>query len=225
MDNTVQVKVVPFYDKNGKIYASVKVSISTEGKKILTASAGYKLYPMDISGPNAAEHDWDPALIEYPLVGGSRRRSLMVPVKDETYMPIMDMEWAEDKKSSRRHRCRIQAADGTTKICRGRSCYGCPRAHEDHITSETVSLDAIMENSNKEASIGDVTSTKAMKNLEEEEFIAYLERHAPKCATVYKKDKFGFTTAEIADSLGVTDRMIRYYKNRIDELRKQFEAE
>ena len=53
-------------------------------------------------------------------------------------------------------------------------------ASEDHITSETVSLDAIMENSNKKAAIGDVTSAEAMKNLEEEEFIAFLEQHYPK---------------------------------------------
>ena len=82
-----------------------------------------------------------------------------------------------------------------------------------------------MENSNKESAIGEVTCAEAMKNLEEEEFIAYLERHEPKCAKVYKKDKIGFKTAEIADSLGVTDRMIRYYKRKIDELRKQFAAE
>lgn len=52
-----------------------------------------------------------------------------------------------------------------------------------------------------------------------------LEQHYPKCAKVYKKDKVGFTTAEIADSLGLSDRMIRYYKNKIDELHKQFAAE
>lgn len=98
-------------------------------------------------------------------------------------------------------------------------------ASEDHITSETVSLDAIMENSNKKAAIGDVTSAEAMKNLEEEEFIAFLEQHYPKCAKVYKKDRVSFTTAEIADSLGLSDRMIRYYKNKIDELHKQFAAE
>lgn len=39
------------------------------------------------------------------------------------------------------------------------------------------------------------------------------------------KDKIGFTTAEIASFLGVTDRMIRYYKSKIDKMRKQFEAE
>ena len=66
-----------------------------------------------------------------------------------------------------------------------------------------------MENSNKKAAIGDVTSAEAMKNIEEEEFIAYLEQHYPKCPKVYKKDKIGFTTAEIADSLGLMDRMIR----------------
>ena len=62
-------------------------------------------------------------------------------------------------------------------------------ASEDHITSETVSLDAMMENSNKEAAIGDVTCAEAMKNLEEEEFIAYLEQYYPKCAKVYKEEK------------------------------------
>ncbi|MGO5292904.1 hypothetical protein ACTQ1N_12145 [Porcincola sp. LCP21S3_C12] len=29
----------------------------------------------------------------------------------------------------------------------------------------------------------------------------------------------------MADSLGLSDRMIRYYKSKIDELRKQFESE
>lgn len=98
-------------------------------------------------------------------------------------------------------------------------------ASEDHITSETVSLDPIIESSNIESAIGDVTSAEAMKNIEEEEFIAYLEQHYPKCPKVYKKDKIGFTTAEIADSLGLMDRMIRYYKSKIDELHKRFAAE
>ena len=41
-------------------------------------------------------------------------------------------------------------------------------------------------------------------NLEEEEFIAYLEQYYPKCAKVYKEDKNGFTTAEIVNSLGLS---------------------
>lgn len=90
-------------------------------------------------------------------------------------------------------------------------------ASEDHITSETVSLDAIMENSNIEAAVGDVTSVEAMMYLEEEEFLAYLERHEPKSAKVYKEDKNCFTTAENANSLGL--------KNKIDELHKQFTTE
>jgi len=61
-----------------------------------------------------------------------------------------------------------------------------------------------MENSNKESAIGEVTCAEAMKNLEEEEFIAYLEQYYPKCAKVYKEDKNGFTTAEIVNSLGLS---------------------
>jgi len=79
----------------------------------------------------------------------------MIPVPEEKYQPLMAMEWAEAQRNTRKRRCRIPAADGTTRVCRDRSCYGCPMASEDHITSETVSLDAIMENSNKEAAIGD----------------------------------------------------------------------
>jgi hypothetical protein len=225
MDSTVQVKVVPFYDKNGNVEATVTVSITAEGKKVLSASAGYKLYPMNAEGINVKERGWDPDLIRNPLIGDTRHRCYMIPVPEGMYQPLMAMEWAEAQRNTRKRRCRIPAENGGTKICRDRSCYGCPMTSKDHITSETVSLDAMMENSNMEAFIEDVTSAEAMKSLEEEEFIAYLKQHDPKCAQVYKKDKIGFTTAEIASFLGVTDRMIRYYKNKIDTLRKQFEAE
>lgn len=224
MDNTAQVKVVPFYDKNGNVEATVTVSITAEGKKVLSASAGYRLYPMNAEDINVNERGWDSDLIRHPLIGDTRHRCYMIPVPEDKYQPLMAMEWAEAQRNTRKRRCRIPAADGTTKVCRDRSCYGCPMASEDHITSETVSLDAIMESSNKEVAIGDVTSAEAMKNLKEE-FIAYLEQHDPKCAKVYKEDKNGFTTAEIADSLGLTDRMIRYYKNKIDKLHKQFTEE
>ena len=64
-------------------------------------------------------------------------------------------------------------------------------ASEDHITSETVSLDAIMENSNKKAAIGDVTSAEAMKNLEEEELGSTLiaDRMAMSPRQFYRKFK------------------------------------
>lgn len=225
MDNTAQVKVVPFYDKNGNVEATVTASITAEGKKVLSASAGYRLYPMNAEDINVNERGWDSDLIRHPLIGDTRHRCYMIPVPEDKYQPLMAMEWAEAQRNTRKRRCRIPAADGTTKVCRDRSCYGYPMASEDHITSETVSLDAIMESSNKEVAIGDVTSAEAMKNLKEEEFIAYLEQHDPKCAKVYKEDKNGFTTAEIADSLGLTDRMIRYYKNKIDKLHKQFTEE
>lgn len=225
MDNTAQVKVVPFYDKNGNVEATVTVSITAEGKKVLSASAGYRLYPMNAEDINVNERGWDSDLIRHPLIGDTRHRCYMIPVPEDKYQPLMAMERAEAQRNTCKRRCRIPAADGTTKVCRDRSCYGCPMASEDHITSETVSWDAIMENSNKEAAIGDVTSAEAMKNLEEEEFISYLEQHDSKCTRVYKEDKNGFTTAEIADSLGLSDRMIRYYKNKIDELHKQFAAE
>lgn len=225
MDKSLQVKkVVKFYE-NGSVYASVTVYVTSTGKTILVPSEGYRLYPMDIRGVNAVEHGWDPDLIQHPLIGAVRRRCYMVPVKEEIYNPIMDLEWAEAQAETRCRRCRIPAEGGGTKICRDRSCYGCPEAGKEHITSETVSLDAMMEHSYREPSVGDVTSAKAMSDVEKAEFMDFLEQYNPTYLEVYKKDQYGYKTAEIAESLNVSDRAIRYFKGRINDLKKQFEAE
>ena len=211
------VRSCPFGAISSKVYVVQVIEAIKAGKKVvaMVAPAAEGEFGQDIT-----MESWRTALKKVGFAD-------MVEVAAGADMTAAyeAMEWAEAQRNTRKRRCRIPASDGTTRVCRDRSCYGCPMASEDHITSETVSLDAIMENSNKKAAIGDVTSAEAMKNLEEEEFIAFLEQHYPKCAKVYKKDKVGFTTAEIADSLGLSDRMIRYYKNKIDELHKQFAAE
>lgn len=140
MDNTVQVKVVLFYDKNGNVEATETVSITAEGKKVLSASAGYRLYPMNAEDINVKERGWDSDLIRHPLIGDTRYRCYMIPVPEDMYQPLMAMEWAKAQRNTLKRRCRIPAAGGTTKVCRNRSCYGCPMASEDRITSETVSL-------------------------------------------------------------------------------------
>lgn len=140
MDNTVQVKVVLFYDKNGNVEATETVSITAEGKKVLSASAGYRLYPMNAEDFNVKERGWDSDLIRHPLIGDTRHRCYMIPVPEDKYQPLMAMEWAEAQRNTLKRRCRIPAAGGTTTVCRNRSCYGCPMASEDRITSETVSL-------------------------------------------------------------------------------------
>jgi DNA-binding CsgD family transcriptional regulator len=86
-------------------------------------------------------------------------------------------------------------------------------------------LDALKEVSNNEPSTGDVTSEAAMNKIAEEEFIAYLEHHDPKCASVYKMLKRGDSAVEIAKQLKLTDRMVRYYRSEAYNLRMQFNAE
>lgn len=116
MDNTAQVKVVPFYDKNGNVEATVTVSITAEGKKVLSASAGYRLYPMNAEDINVNERGWDSDLIRHPLIGDTRHRCYMIPVPEDKYQPLMAMEWAEAQRNTRKRRCRIPAADGLLKF-------------------------------------------------------------------------------------------------------------
>lgn len=113
--DTPQVKVVPFYDKNGNVEATVTVSIIAEGKKVLSASAGHRLYPMNAEDLNIKERGWDSDLIRHPLIGDTRHRCYMIPVPEDKYQPLMAMEWAEAQRNTRKRRCRISAADGTTK--------------------------------------------------------------------------------------------------------------
>lgn len=216
-------KEVPFFE-DGKIYASVAVNFTAEGKKILIPSEGFVLFPMKIEDVDIKAKGWDPDLIQFPLIGDIRYRCYMIPVRKELYLHLMDLEWAEAKASTRRRRCRIPAADGSTKVCRNRSCYGCPRAGEDHITSQETSLDALMEDTHFEVSTGDTTSTTAMSQIEEEEFITYLKQHKPVYKLVYEWLKEGYSTVEIAEKLDVTDRMIRIYRSKIVELYKEFNA-
>lgn len=100
---------------------------------------------------------WDPDLIQNWLIGDIRHRSYMVPVHPELYTVLMTMEWREAADDTLQRRCRIPDGKGLTQVCRRRSCSNCPHANEDRITSVPVSLDALMENSNHEASTGDVT--------------------------------------------------------------------
>lgn len=216
-------KEVPFFE-DGKIYASVTIDFTAEGQKVLTPSTGYRLFPLKIEDVNTRELKWDPDLIQTRLFGDVRHLCLMVPVKEEQYKPLMDIEWAEAKKNTRNRRCRIPDGNGGTKVCRGRSCYGCPRAGEDHVTSQEASLDAMMEDSNFEASTEDTTSTTAMFMVDEEAFIDFLKQHQPVYETVYEWLKEGYSTTEIAEKLNVTDRMIRNYRSKISELHKEFNA-
>jgi hypothetical protein len=218
-----EAKTVPFYE-NGKIIATVTVEFTENGKK-LVPSPGFKLYPMDIHDVEVSERELDPDLIMNWLIGDVRRRSYMVPVRSELYSELMIMEWKEAADNTLQRRCRIPDGNGLTKVCRRRSCCNCPHTNEDHATSVPMSLDALMEDSNYEASTGDITSEMAMSRIEEEEFLAYLAHHDPKFVTVYKKLKVGYSTADIASMLNVTDRMIRNYRKEIKKLREQFEEQ
>ena len=218
-----EAKTVPFYE-NGRIYATVTVEFTANGKKLIP-SPGFKLYPMNAEDVDVRSMGWDPDLIQNWLIGDVRRRSYMVPVSSELYSELMTMEWKEAAVNTLQRRCRIPDGKGRTKVCRHRSCSNCPHANEDHITSVPVSLDALMENSNHEASTGDLTSEAAMSRIEREEFLVYLAHHDPKYVFVYKKLKVGYSTADIASMLNVTDRMIRNYRNEIKKLRKQFEEQ
>ena len=218
-----EAKTVPFYE-NGRIYATVTVEFTANGKKLIPYP-GFKLYPMNVEGVDIKTMGWDPDLIQNWLIGDVRRRSYMVPVLPELYAELMAIEWREAADDTLQRRCRIPDGKGRTKVCRHRSCSNCPHANEDHITSVPASLDALMENSNHEASTGDVTSAVVMSRIEEEEFLTYLEHHDPKYVSVYKMFKEGCTTTCIASMLKVSDRMIRNYRNEIKELHDQFESE
>lgn len=225
--NTKQpgIKNVPFFSKDGTIYASVTIEIAANGKKTLTPSKGYILFPMKIENVSAKDMGWDPDLIQYPLIGDTRHRCYMTPVPEGLYTQLMDIEWAEAKADTRRRRCRIPAEDGGSKVCRGRSCCGCPMASEDHITSETVSLDAMMEDSHWEVSVRDTTSEDAIASVSDEEFVECLEHLNRKYAVTYVMLKAGFTIEEIAKRLNVTDRMVRNYRSKIADLHKKFAEE
>ena len=218
-----EAKTVPFYE-NGRIYATVTVEFTANGKKLIP-SPGFKLYPMNVEGVDIKTMGWDPDLIQNWLIGDVRRRSYMVPVSSELYSELMTMEWKEAADNTLQRRCRIPDGKGRTKVCRHRSCSNCPHANEDHITSVPVSLDALMENSNHEASTGDLTSEAAMSRIEREEFLAYLEHHDPKYVTIYKMLKAGYSTTDIADMYNVSDRMSRNYRNDIIKLGKQFKEQ
>ena len=220
-----KVKEVPFYE-DGRVYATVTVEITAEGKKRLTASAGYELFPMDARGVDLKEYGWDEDLILYPLVGDSRRRSYMVPVPKTKLKPLMATQWSEAQNNTRARRCRIPSADGkSTKICRDRSCYGCPNADKEHLITEPLSLDSLMEDSHWEPVGDDDTSRKAMAKIGAEEFFEYLKTTEPKYIEVYKLVLKHYTVADISEQTGLSKKSIYNYLERIEKLHDQFDAE
>lgn len=219
-------KEVKFFN-DGVYYASITIEVSEDGKKKLIPSPGYSLFPMDIDGADAEMYSYDPDLIVYPKVGDKRRRSYIVPVKEEAGSSMMRDDWAENKREERLHRCLIPGKDGRPIVCRGRSCYGCENACMKESSGRLVSLDAMQENSHWDPALeGDDSrnpETIVMEDEIEKEFCKYLAGIQEKLMVIYQMDRDGYSVADICKVLGIEcERTVYKDRKRIERLREQF---
>ena len=191
------------------------------------APAGYRYVPMIITKEQIKDWELDPKFVTYHRIGATLHLCYMVPIEEEKYPSYMADLKAEDKRRERERRCLIESPKtGQLIMCpESNRCYGCPNADKEHLITEPLSLDSLMEDSHWEPVGDDDTSRKAMAKIGAEEFFEYLKKTEPKYIEVYKLVLKHYTVADISEQTGLSKKSIYNYLERIEKLHDQFDAE
>lgn len=166
---------------------TIEVSITyRDGKPVdYKLPEGWSMYAMDISSTNDFNYYYDPDFISYPLVGGKRKKSFMVPVRNTIGKPLTAMDKTEDKRRERESKCLVPGKRGHEILCREPSCRKailegrCPYTDSNgmkrtrHISTEELSQSEIFEYDR----IGDITHDTALGNINTGDFVTYLKKN------------------------------------------------
>lgn len=190
MSTTIKTKKVNPEGTNETIEVSITYR---DGKPVdYKLPEGWSMYAMDISSNNDFNYHYDPDFISYPLVGSKRKKSFMIPVRNDIGKAITAMDKTEDKRRERDSKCLVPGKRGKEIICREPSCRkailegSCPYADSNGmkrkrmISTEELSRNEVFEYDH----MGDVTHDTAMGNINTDDFINYLHDNQPEGAVL-----------------------------------------
>ena len=149
------------------------------------------------------------------------------------YFPTTNKRFAEEQwkylntqhsKGYRSTRCMVPGKQKPLIVCPdSNKCSACPygRSMEDR-QSKVISWEGLIETGYEPASGKDETENTD-RRMDIEKVITFLERRVPGIVRIIVlKEVYGYSVAEIAEEVGITERRVYYYLNQAKKIGKEY---
>ena len=149
------------------------------------------------------------------------------------YFPTTNRRFAEEQwrylntqhsKGYRSMRCMVPGKQKPLIVCPdSNKCSECPygRSMEDR-QSKIISWEGLIETGYEPAGGKDETENTDRK-MDIEKVITFLERRVPGIVRIIVlKEVYGYSVAEIAEEVGITERRVYYYLNQAKKIGKEY---